>query len=180
MRRLALLATCLLAAAPATAQQVTLEQAARANLTIAATFCMSPAPNPNTTVSWFRQAGFTERAEISGGDSTFYFRAPADTVIAEFYFGHLPEECRARTNHLGVTGASELLDAIVPQIHPSYVRKLVQGPVDPATGRPAVCVHYEDPANDIGHVVGVAAADVVGDQRCIENGTSLIYSSSRV
>jgi hypothetical protein len=180
MRRPAFLATCLLAAAPVTAQQVTFEQAARTNLTIAATFCISPVANSNTTVAWFRQAGFTERAEISGGDSTFYFHAPADTVIAELYFGHMPEECRARTNHLGVTGASELLDAIVPQIHPSYVRKVVQGPVDPATGQPAVCVHYEDPANDIGQIVGVSVADIGGDQPCIENGTSQIYSSYRV
>jgi len=180
MRVPALIATSLLAASPAAAQQVTLEQAARTNLTIALQFCITPGVSGETRASWFRQAGFTERAEITGGDSTFHFHAPADTAAAELYFGHMPEHCVARTQHLGVTEASALLDSIAPSLYPGYLRRQVQGPVDPATGRPAVCVSYEDPTNPIGYAVSVTHGDPGSGSPCIENGTSAIFRSARV
>jgi PBP1b-binding outer membrane lipoprotein LpoB len=87
----------------------------------------------------------------------------------------MPEFCSPKTQHMGVSRTSQLLDALIPQIYPTYVRQVTQGPPDPATGQPATCVRYEDPANEIGHVVGVTT-----EQDCVENGTSLIYSSYRV
>jgi hypothetical protein len=67
---------------------------------------------------------------------------------------------------------------VVPRLYPGYVRKVTTGAVNPATGQPAQCVSYEDPANEVGHVVGVAPAS--DGTVCLDDGTSEFYSSYRV
>ena len=167
----------LLAAAPAPAQ--TFEEAVLGNAALALQLCLSNTAGPATAAA-FRAAGFAERVERSAGnsDTTHHFSAPADTVSAKLYYGEMPDECTVSSDHLGLAGAAAVLDAVVPRLFPSYVRKVEYGPLDPATGQPAQCVRYEDPANPIGDVIGVATGGDAGG--CVENGTSQIYRSSRV
>lgn len=164
-------------AAPAWAQ--TFEDAVRANTALALELCLGRG-DPAAMAERFRAAGFAERVERStvNSDTTHHFTAPAETASVELYYGEMPEHCGVSTMHLGVSDAAGVLDAVVPRLFPGYVRKVVQGDVDPATGRAALCVSYEDPTNPIGHVVGVSPGGDAG--ACVENGTSLFYSSYRV
>jgi hypothetical protein len=178
MRALALSPLLLLAGlAPAASQSF--EEAVRSNLSVGAQLCLSGGSDMQAWANSFRAAGFAERVERSSGnsDTTHHFTAPADTASVELYYGEMPEHCVARTRHLGVTGASEVLDALLPRLYPGYARIVAQGGVDSATGQPAICVRYEDPTNPIGHVVGVTSDAGEG---CVEDGTSTIYSSYRV
>ena len=104
--------------------------------------------------------------------------APAGTMSADLSFGNLPEDCNLATNHLGVSGASAVVDAIVPRLYPGFRRIVEQGPINPATGQPTVCVRYEDPSNPIGLVIG--AGPGVRGQGCIDTGTSVIFKTYRV
>lgn len=178
MKRALILVSALFLGSPAPAQ--TFDEAVRINLALGTQLCTQRVPGVETRVSMFRAAGFSERVERTtvNSDTTHYFTAPAETVLVELYYGEMPEECSVSTNHLGVTGASEVLDLVMPQLYPGYVRKITQGQVNPATGIPAVCVRYEDPTNPIGEVIGVWPGG--GSQTCIENGASRIFSSSRV
>jgi hypothetical protein len=163
--------------APANAQSF--EEAVRANLSAGAQLCLSGGSDVPAWVNSFRAAGFAERVERSAlnSDTTHYFTAPAGTAEVELYYGEMPEHCFAKSRHLGVTAASQVLDTLIPRLYPGYSRVVAQGATDPATGRSATCVRYEDPTNPIGHVVGVTSD--AGDG-CIEDGTSVIYSSYRV
>ncbi len=151
------------------------EEAVRTNLSAGAQLCLGGGSDMQAWAESFRAAGFAERVERSAtnSDTTHHFTAPADTASVELFYGEMPEYCIARTRHLGVTAASEVLDALIPRLYPVYVRVVEQA----ASGEPATCVRYEDPANPIGHVVGVASD--AGDG-CVEDGTSLIYSAYRV
>lgn len=167
---------CLATSAPAQ----TFGEAVRFNLSLGVQLCTQRVAGIENRVSSFRAAGFTERVEHTNvnSDTTHYFAAPAETVQVELYYGQMPEECSVSTNHLGVTGASEVLDAAMPRLYPGYVRKVTQGLVNPTTGLSAICVRYEDPTNPIGDVIGVWPGG--NSQTCIDNGTSQIFSSSRV
>ena len=174
MRTVAIMAA--LAALPAQAQ--TFEEAVWGNMAVAIQLCEArTGGNMDAGAQLFRTAGFAERVDRSAtnADTTHWFTAPAETVVVELYYGETPEYCAPQTRHMGVSRASQLLDALIPQMYPTYVRRVTQGPPDPATGQPATCVRYEDPASEIGHVVGVTT-----DQDCVENGTSRVYSSYRV
>ncbi len=166
--------------APAPALAQTLEEAAWANMSLAIQLCEAKTGgNMEAWAQLFRNAGFAERVERSAtnSDTTHWFTAPADTVTVELYYGEMPEHCGVTTRLQGVTRSSLLLDALVPQMFPGYVRRVTEGAPDPATGQPALCVRYEDPTNEIGHVVGVIPTGADG---CVENGTSQYYSSYRV
>ena len=167
-----------LSVAPATA--MTLEEAARTNLALAVSLCLAPAQDGPTRAAAFRAAGFAERVDRSAvnSDTTHFFTAPADTVTVELYYGEMPQDCRAKTGVLGVSEASRVIDQIVPQLYPQYQRKALQGPTNPATGQPALCVRYEQPGTEIPHVVGVSPGqDAAG---CIENGTSVVFDATLV
>lgn len=173
-----LLLVSALCAAPATA--MTLEEAARTNLALAVSLCLAPAQDGPTRAAAFRTAGFAERVDRSAvnSDTTHYFNAPAETVTVELYYGEMPQDCRAKTGVLGVSEASRVLDQIVPQVYPQYQRKALQGPTDPATGQPALCVRYEQPGTEIPHVVGVIPGQNAAG--CIENGTSVVFDATLV
>lgn len=163
--------------ADATAQSF--EEAVKANFSLAAQLCLiHPVPAPERARR-FVASGFSERVERSSvnSDTTHYFTAPADTVAVELYYGETPEFCSVTSAHLGVADASKLLDQIVPRLYPGFARKVTTGPVNPSTGQPATCVRYEDPANPIGLVIGVIAANT---ESCTDNGTSRLFQSYRV
>lgn len=154
------------------------EDAVRANLALALSLCVSPTSGPQKAAQ-FRAAGFGESVErASNGDTTHTFTAPAATVVVEHYYGQTPEACSVRTAHLGVTAASQVLDGLIPQRFPTYVRRVDQGPVNPSTGLPALCARYEDPTSPIGRVIGVVPAG--NQQGCVDNGSSAFYDSYRV
>jgi hypothetical protein len=160
------------------ARAQTFDEAVWANMAVAVQLCETR--TGGDMAAWaqlFLSAGFAETVERSttNADTTHRFTAPAETVVVELYYGEMPEYCSPRTEHMGVSRSSQLLDALIPQIYPTYVRRVTQGAPDPTTGQPATCVRFEDPANEIGHVIGVTT-----EQDCVENGTSLIYSSYRV
>jgi hypothetical protein len=165
-------------AIPAAAQ--TFDDAVRANFGLGVQLCLSGGGDMAAWAGQFRAAGFAERVERSAenSDTTHHFTAPADTVTVELFYGEQPEYCSVVTRHMGVSAASEVLDAVVPGIHPGYVREVTQGAPDPTSGQPATCVSYEDPTNPIGHIVGIAPGG--GAEGCVANGTSLFYSSYRV
>lgn len=171
-----LAAFCLATAAPAQS----FDEAVRINLVLGLQLCTQRVADASIRAQLFRTAGFSERVDraTDNRDTTHYFFAPADTVRVELYYGEMPEHCIVSTIHLGVTGASQVLDAAMPQLYPGYVRKVTQGPINPATGMPALCVRYEDPTNPIGEVIGVISGD--GSQTCVENGTSELFRSYRV
>ncbi|TCP39958.1 hypothetical protein [Rhodovulum marinum] len=173
----ALACAALALAAPAKAQ--TFEEAVRANMGLGLRLCLAGGGDMAAWVASFRAAGFAERVEWQGnGDTTHHFTAPADTATVELYYGQMPEECTVTTAHMGVTRAAQVLDEVVPQVFPTFVRVIEQGAVDPATGRPALCVRYEDPANPIGLVIGAWPGNEA--DACVENGTSILYQSYRV
>lgn len=180
-RRLPLALALLVLPLPAPAQSFA--EAVWTNLSIAAQLCIQPQDSGPAWAGFFRNAGFAETVERStvNSDTTHFFTAPADTVVVELYYGETPDYCAATTRHLDVTAASQMLDAIAPKIYPGYVRKVDQGPINPATGQPSLCVSYEDPTSEIGHVIGaspvLSAQDPPG---CSDNGSSRIYSSYRV
>lgn len=161
-------------ATPAPAQ--TMAEAAWANMAAAVQLCEMRTSDMNAKAQAFRNTGFSEQVVRSGGnsDTTHIFTAPAETVVVQLYYGEMPEECGIQSAHLGVTLASQLLDELIPTLYPTYVRRAITGPAGPS-GQPAVCVRYEDPANEIGHMIGTST-----DQGCVDDGTSLIYSSYRV
>jgi hypothetical protein len=187
MRALAFPATLILAGvAPAGAQ--TFAEAVWANIAIAIQLCEARErrlQGYGQIAAWpqvFRAAGFVEKrierlGTVPHVDTTYWFAAPADTVEVEVYHGGMPEHCSVRTGHQGVSATSQLLDGLIPQMFPGYVRHVTEGAPDPATGRSTICVRYEDPTNEIGHVVGVTSD--AGDG-CVEDGTSLVFSSYRV
>ena len=178
MRAATFLATCVALAGPVPAGAQTFEEAVRANLSLGLRLCLAGGSDMAAWAQGFRNAGYAERIEASGGDTTHFFSAPAETAEVELYYGQMPEHCIVSTTHLGVTDAAAVLDQVVPALYPGYVRKVTQGAVNPATGQPAQCVRYEDPANPIGHVIGVLPKDTGTD--CTDNGTSQFYSSYRV
>lgn len=176
--RATLIAACLL---PVPAMAQSFDEAVWTNTSIAVQLCLQPTRDLNAWANSFRSSGFSETVVRDNNDTTHRFSAPADTVTVELYYGNLPDHCHVETRHLGVTGLSQMLDTIVPRLFPSYVRIANQGAVDPATGQPALCVRYEDPANPIGHVVGAATLDPAPNQTgCVDNGTSTLFSSYRV
>ena len=178
MKRVLTFLSAICLGSPALAQ--TFDEAVRINLALGVQLCTQRVAGVENRVDMFRAAGFSERVERTNvnSDTTHYFTAPAETVLVELYYGEMPEECSVSTNHLGVTGASEVLDAAIPRLFPGYVRKVAQGSINPATGLPAICVHYEDPTNPIGDVIGVWPGG--SSQTCVDDGTSQIFSSSRV
>ncbi|MDO9641340.1 MAG: hypothetical protein Q7J44_22670 [Pseudotabrizicola sp.] len=161
-------------AAPAPAQ--TMAEAAWANMAVAVQLCETRTNDMTAKAQAFRNTGFSEWVERSStnSDTTHWFTAPADTVVAELYYGEMPENCSVKSAHLGVTLASQLLDELIPTLYPTYVRKVETGPAGPS-GQPATCVRYEDPSNEIGQVIGSTT-----EHGCVDNGTSLIFSSYRV
>lgn len=142
--------------------------------------CITPGVQPEARASMFLSAGFQQAGleAYDNGDTTHYFTAAGGAVTVQLYYGNMPEECVVATSRLGVTEASQVLDRVVPQIYPGFVRLAEQGPVDPSTGRPALCARYEDPTNPIGMVIGVAPDGAANS--CIGNGTSRFYQSYRV
>lgn len=165
-------------AAPPVAGQ-SFAEAVQANVALGLRLCLAPGA-PEALAAGFRAAGFAERVErsSSNSDTTHYFTAPADTAVVELYHGEMPEHCTVRSSHLGVSGASAVLDQVVPGLFPGFVRLVEQGPPDPATGQPALCVRYEDPANPIGLVIGaLSGGDAPG---CVADGTSTLFHSYRV
>lgn len=175
MIRAALLTVTL--AMPAAAQSF--EEAVRANVALGVRLCAVEAGgNFALWTSRFRAAGFAERVEQSGGMTIHRFTAPAGTARVDLSYGQLPAECRVHSDHLGVTGASALLDEIAPGLYPTYRRVETGGAPDPATGRPALCVRYEDPSSPIPHTIGAWPGGQA--QGCVENGTSVISSFSAV
>jgi hypothetical protein len=163
---------------PGPASTQTFAEAARANLALAVELCLRPGTANQQRVANFRAAGFAEQVESSLGDTVHHFSAPADTVKAEFYYGQMPEECTVTSNHVGVTDASAILDRIVPQLYPGYIRNVVQGPLSSTTGRAAICVSYQQPNSPIPHVIGVTAARTA--DTCTDDGTSRIYDVTLV
>lgn len=167
------------AAQPLSAQ--TFEEAVWANASLAVQFCNAGQASGAARAAWFREAGFAERVERStvNSDTTHHFAAPSGTVTVELYHGEMPQHCVVETQHLGVTGSSALLDALIPGLFPGFLRKVSTGPASAATGQPAQCVTYEDPTNPIGLIIGVAPLQTSGTG-CIDDGTALFYSSYRV
>ena len=150
-------------------------EAAWANMAAAVQLCEMRTSNLDAWAQSFRNTGFAEQVERSDVAEyiTHRFTAPAETVVVDISYGETPEECHMQTAHLGVTLASQLLDDLIPKLHPTYVRKIINGPAGPS-GQPAICVSYEDPSTPIGHVVGTSS-----DQGCVDIGTSVIFSSYR-
>ena len=167
------------AAQPLSAQ--TFEEAVWANASLAVQLCNAGQASGAARAAWFRDAGFSERVDRStvNSDTTHHFAAPSDTVTVELYYGEMPEHCTVRTSHMGVSRGSALLDALIPGVFPGFLRRVTTGPADPATGQPAQCVTYEDPANPIGLIIGVASLQN-GTQGCTDDGTAFFYSSYRV
>lgn len=158
-------------AGPATAQSF--EEAVRGNLALALKLCLSQ--NGRAGDVWaqdFYAAGFTGRVDRStvNSDTTHYFTAPAGTVEIELYYGETPDYCGVSSNHLGVSGAAEILDKVVPVTRPGYVRKEVPG-------QGVTCVTYEDPSTPIGALIGYNSM-LEGD--CIDDGTIFFFSTYRV
>ncbi len=183
MNKTVTLAILLLVNAPHAAAQRnvgTIEEAAQLNGGLALQLCITPGVDGPQTAQMFRQAGFAESVERSGGnsDTTHTFTDPSQSVRVELYYGETADYCSVTSDHMGVSIASGVLDQVVPRIYPGFVRKVDTGPADPETGQPAQCVRYEDPTNPIGYVAGVGPGD--GAQGCIGNGTSRFYFSARV
>lgn len=167
--------------APARAQQVgTIGEAAQINGGLALQFCMAQGVDGPQTAAMFRQAGFAERVERSTGnsDTTHYFTAPSNSVRAELYYGETAPYCSVYSDHMSATVAGAIVDQIVPKLRPGYVRKVETGPVNPATGKPAQCVRYEDPTNPIGEVIGAGPGGAA--QSCIDNGRTHFFITYRV
>lgn len=164
--------------APMPAATMTVQEAAQINMQLAASICFRPG-NPNATVNAFRAAGFTETVERSpvNSDTNFTFRAPAETVVAKFYYGEMPDDCSVSSQFASVTVASTILDQLIPQYYPGFLRKVVTGPVNPQTGQAAYCVSYEDPTNPIGLFFGVGSQN---SQGCVDDGTSVLFYTYRV
>lgn len=163
-------ALCLGFFGPVSAQ--TVEEAAWSNAAIALQFCLSGQAAGATRAAWFRGAGFAETVERStvNNDTTHTFTAPADTVQVELYYGEMPQHCSVTSGYMGVTRANQLMDALIPQVFPGFLRRQQQG-------EGAVCVTYEDPTNPIGMIIGVAS-DRAAD--CREDGSVVFYSTYRV
>ena len=158
----------------------TFDEAVRMNVALALQLCNTPGWNGNLRASQFRAAGFSERVDRStvNSDTTHFFNAPADTVSVEFYYGEMPEHCIVTSNHLSASDASAVLDSVIPRLYPGFLRKVQQGAINPATGRSAQCVTYEDPTNPIGLIIGVGAGN--NATGCVDNGSSVFFSSYRV
>ncbi|MDD9716943.1 hypothetical protein PVW48_09320 [Dinoroseobacter sp. PD6] len=162
---------------PATA--LTMQEAAAINMELAFRLC--DVRGVEAWLNGLRAAGFVETVVHEGGpDVTHTFRAPADTVVVEVYYGNLPAECRIFSNHIGVTAVSQMLDRLIPQMRPGYIRGADTGPVDARTGRPVQCVFYDEPNNEIGQRIGVVSARDQSSQPCVEDGTSKLYSIPKV
>lgn len=176
MIRRFLIPGALAAASPLHGQ--TFEEAVWANMALAIQLCevQDRHGSARTWPLWpqhFRNAGFAERVENYAGDMKHWFTAPAGTVEVEIEYGGMPDQCYITTRYQGVTLTSQLLDALVPQIFPHYSRSVTTGPVNPATGQPAVCVRYTQPSA-IPHVISVLSdTDGAG---CVDDGTSRVAS----
>jgi len=161
------------------APALTMQEAAAINMELAYRLC--DVRGIEAWLNGLRAAGFVETVEHQGGpDVTHTFRAPADTVVVEVYYGNLPAECRIFSNHIGVTAVSQMLDRLIPQTRPGYLRGVETGPPDPRTGRPAQCVFYDEPNNEIGLRIGVVSARSQSGSHCVEDGTSELYSIPKV
>jgi hypothetical protein len=147
------------------AASMTPEEAARINMELAIALCSAAPVEYAARVQSFRQAGFAERVEGPQDDITHYFTAPAGTAEAEFYHGQLPSYCNVRSTYVDVSAASAILDRLAPQLMPTYVREVVSGPSNPATGQAAVCVRYMFPNHPLGIGVAVVAGDGSGTCR---------------
>lgn len=161
-------------------QAQTFADAARANMAIAAQFCLQPGLQGPMRAANFRASGFAERVDrsTSNSDTTHYFSAPGETVLVELYYGEMPQHCFGVTQFMGVTGTSEVLDQLIPKLFPGFIRKVQQGLVNPVNGQPAICVTYEDPSNPIGLAIGATPGG--GANGCVDNGTSSFFSTYRV
>ncbi|MFK7870537.1 MAG: hypothetical protein AB8B58_15020 [Roseobacter sp.] len=150
----------------------TIEDAAWSNAALAIQFCLSGQTAGATRAAWFRGAGFAETVERStvNSDTTHIFTAPADTVEVELYYGEMPQHCIVASSHMGVTRANLLMDALIPQIFPTFLRR-------EQPGKAVTCVTYEDPTNPIGLIIGIASGSGSG---CREDGTVEFYSTYRV
>lgn len=164
-------ATAVLLAPAAPAQ--TVEEAAWSNAALALQYCLAGEAPGDTRAAWFRQAGFAETVERSStnSDTTHVFTAPADTVTVTLYYGEMPMDCSVESPVMGVTRASQLLDALIPQVLPGFLRRTQTG----ESG--AVCVSFEDGTNPIGLFVGLGSAQQGG---CIDDGTVRFFSTYRV
>lgn len=173
------LASMSLALGTSPALALTMQEAAQINAGIAAQLCFQPGASMRNSVSGFRAAGFTETVERSSvnSDINHVFRAPADTVVVEVYYGEMPEDCSVKSGFLSVSAASAILDGLIPRMYPGFLRKVSFGPPNPVTGQAAQCVSYEDPTNPIGLFIGVGSASGNG---CVDDGTSVLFSTYRV
>lgn len=178
MIRRAVISGLVMLAAVGSTPAMTMQEAAQINLQLAASICFRPG-NPNTTVNAFRAAGFTETVQRStvNSDTNFTFRAPAETVVVKFYYGEMPDDCSVSSQFASVTVASAILDQVIPQYYPGFLRKVTTGPVNPQTGQAAYCVGYEDPTNPIGLFFGVGSQNAQG---CVDDGTSVLFYTYRV
>ncbi|MBL3701583.1 hypothetical protein GI582_02625 [Sulfitobacter sp. BDSS02] len=142
--------------------------------------CIQPGMQPQMRADMFRQSGFRETSSdyAGNGDTTLMFSSPEGSIEVELYYGNMPEHCLATSSLIGVNEASAILDQVVPQIYPGYVRQVQYGVDNPDTGKTPTCARYEDPTTPIGDVIGVIAGD--DSHRCSEDGSSRFYQSSRV
>lgn len=154
------------------------DEAVRQNLALGLRLCIEGEMPPEARAATFRSAGFAERLQKSDGNTMHHFTAPGETARVELSYGEMPSDCRVFTEHLGVTGAAAVLDWVVPQLAPNLVRIETLGEINPATGQPALCVRYEDPANPIGLVIGALPGNT--NSACAETGASILYQSYRV
>jgi hypothetical protein len=150
----------------------TLDDAVWANAALALQLCNAGTVPSESRAAWFRNAGFAETVQRSptNSDTTHWFSAPAKTVTVELYYGEMPEHCLVASRHMGVGRANQLLDAIIPQIFPGFLRR-----EQPGSG--VVCVTYEDPTNPIGLIIGVVSGTT---SDCRDDGTVEFYSTARV
>lgn len=151
----------------------TVEDAAWSNAALALQYCLAGEAPGATRAAWFRQAGFAETVERSStnSDTTHVFTAPADTVTVTLYYGEMPMDCSVESPFIGVTRAGLLLDALIPQVLPGFLRRTQTGEAG------ALCVSFEDPTNPIGLFVGLGSAQQGG---CVEDGTVQFFSTYRV
>ncbi|WP_424969600.1 hypothetical protein [Dinoroseobacter sp. S76] len=174
----ALISGVIFAAPQIPARTLTFEDAARINLQEAAEICFAPAASNDAIVAEFRAAGYAEtvRSDARNTGKTYTFRAPSETVVAEVYSGERPDRCAVATRAVGVQEASAILDQIVPDFYPEFIRKVNRGGLSPVTGEQITCVNFEDPDNPIGRYFSTRSAQT---DACVDDGTSILFSAYR-
>lgn len=169
------LAALAVVACMAAVRAQTLDEAVRANMSLALSLCLSTVPDQTTMNAAFSAAGFSLSPEDFGdGNVAHWFHAPANTVTVLVVGRGQEGFCAVSTQHMGipaaVTFAGEALDALYPGVF-TYGDMEGGTPVLPGTPGAAnrACTGFVGWNGQRPIVVSLGNAGQ--DPVCIEDGT---------